>query len=49
MLASKHVGAINKEEYNKMSVKCAFVCSLYVREDNITIDLQEVEWGHGPD
>ena len=48
MLASKHVGAINKEQYNKMSVKCAFVCSLYIWED-ITIDLQEVGWGHGPD
>ena len=30
MLASKCVGAINKEEYNIASVTCAFVCSLYV-------------------
>jgi hypothetical protein len=26
----KHVGAINKEQYNKLSVKCAFVCSLCI-------------------
>jgi hypothetical protein len=25
-LASKHVAAINKEQYNKLSIKCAFVC-----------------------
>jgi hypothetical protein len=25
-LALKHVGAINKEQYNKRPIKCAFVC-----------------------
>jgi hypothetical protein len=26
----KHVGAINTEQYDKLSIKCAFVCSLYI-------------------
>jgi hypothetical protein len=30
VLALKHVGAVNIEQYNKLSVKCAFVCALYV-------------------
>jgi hypothetical protein len=30
-LALKLAGAINKEQYNKLSVKCAFVCSLYIQ------------------
>ena len=30
MLALKHVVAINTEQYNKLSIKCAFVCSLYI-------------------
>ena len=25
----KHVGAIKKEQYNKLSNKCAFVCSMF--------------------
>jgi len=29
-LALKHVGAINKEQYNKLSIKCVFVSSLYI-------------------
>jgi hypothetical protein len=30
-LTLKHVGAINKEQYNKLLIKCAIVCSLYIR------------------
>jgi hypothetical protein len=30
VLALKYIGKINKEQYNKLSVKCAFVCSLYI-------------------
>jgi hypothetical protein len=30
VVALKHVTAINVEQYNKLSVKCAFVCSLYI-------------------
>jgi hypothetical protein len=30
MLELKHVGAINIEQYDKLSIKCAFVCSLYI-------------------
>jgi len=26
----KHVGAINKEQYNQLSMKCVFVSSLYM-------------------
>jgi hypothetical protein len=26
----KQVGAINDKQYNKLSIKCAFVCSLYI-------------------
>ena len=29
-LTLKHVGVINTEQYNKLSVKCVFVCSLYI-------------------
>jgi hypothetical protein len=29
-LVLKHVGVINKEQYNKLSIKCAFACSLYI-------------------
>jgi len=29
VLALKHVGAINKEQHNKLSVKCGFVCSIH--------------------
>jgi hypothetical protein len=29
-LVFKHAGAINIEQYNKLSIKCAFVC-LFVR------------------
>jgi hypothetical protein len=29
-LALKHVGAINTEQYNKLSINCAMVCSLYI-------------------
>jgi hypothetical protein len=31
-LALKHVGATNIEQYNKLSSKCAYVCSLYISE-----------------
>jgi hypothetical protein len=29
-LALKHVGAVNKEQYTKLSIKCVFVCLLYI-------------------
>jgi hypothetical protein len=29
-LVLKHVAAINKEQYNKLSIECAFVCSFYI-------------------
>jgi hypothetical protein len=31
-LALKHVGVINKQQYNKLTINCAFVCSLYIKE-----------------
>jgi len=31
VLALKHAGAINKEQYDKQSIKCAFVCSYTYR------------------
>jgi hypothetical protein len=30
MLAVKQGGVINKEQHNKLLIKCAFVCSLYI-------------------
>jgi hypothetical protein len=30
VLTLKHVGAIDKEQYNKMSMKRAFICRLYI-------------------
>jgi len=29
-LALKYAGVVNIEQYNKLSIKCAFVCLLYV-------------------
>jgi hypothetical protein len=29
VFATKHVAAINKEQYNKLWTKCAFMCSVY--------------------
>jgi len=26
----RHMDILNKEQYNKLSIKCAFVCSLYM-------------------
>jgi len=40
-LVLKHVGAIHKEQYNKLSLKCAFVYSLYINACVFTVTVMK--------
>ena len=37
----KHIGAINKEQYNELSINCAFVCLLYINAYLFTVTVKK--------